>query len=407
MHPLRNKEITMAQNPKRTHRAPWLTAAALVVMMMALAACGSSSNDGGSAATAADAKPAADSGAAGGGVAAAKQRLEALYAGVTFKEPPASGPKPQAGKNIWLIDFGLAAAEGALVADGTKAAAAELGWKITVYDGKFEPARFLDGVRQAIAAKADGIFLYAVDCAPVKAALQQAKGAKIKVVGAESLDCGEGDAALYDGSVSYSQGGFLEWAASAGSAEADWAIAKTDGKASVINLFQNDTASTKAIQSGFVRGLESCPGCKVAQTVTFGGTELGPKLQEKVQQAILKNPGANVLMVPYDGALTAGVNAAVMASGRNAQLNVVAGGGLGPNMDLVRKDRGQDAGYSTSLEWEGWAALDAFNRLFNGQQPEGSGIGMQVFDKDHNMPASGPWVPKVDFVAGYKRAWKG
>jgi ribose transport system substrate-binding protein len=406
MHPLRNKENTMARNLMRTCRAPWLAAAALVVMMMALAACGSSSDEGDSAATAANAPaPAAD--AAGSGVEEAKQRLEALYSGVTFKEPPASGPKPQAGKNIWLIDFGLAAAEGALVADGTKAAGAELGWKVTVYDGKFEPARFLDGVRQAIAAKADGIFLYAVDCAPVKAALQQAKAAKIMVVGAESLDCGEGDAALYDGSVSYSQGGFLEWAASAGSAEADWAIAQTNGKANVINLFQNDTASTKAIQSGFVKGLESCSGCKVAQTVTFGGTELGPKLQEKVQQAILKNPEANVLMVPYDGALTAGVNAAVMASGRNAELNVVAGGGLGPNMDLVRKDRGQDAGYSTSLEWEGWAALDAFNRLFNGQQPEPSGIGMQVFDKDHNMPASGPWIPKVDFVAAYKRAWKG
>jgi ribose transport system substrate-binding protein len=340
-------------------------------------------------------------------VDAAKQRLKDLYAGVTFKSPPASGPKPQAGKNIWLIDFGLAAAEGALVADGTKAAGAELGWKVTVYDGKFEPARFLDGVRQAIAAKADGIFLYAVDCAPVKAALQQAKAAKIKVVGAESLDCGEGAAGLYDGSVSYSQGGFLEWAHSAGSAEADWAIAQTNGKANVINLFQNDTASTKAIQDGFVKGLESCSGCKVAQTVTFGGTELGPKLQEKVQQAILKNADANVLMVPYDGALTAGVNAAVMASGRNAELNVVAGGGLGPNMDLVRKDRGQDAGYSTSLAWEGWAGLDAFNRLFNGRQPEPSGIGMQVFDKDHNMPASGPWTPKIDFAAAYKQAWKG
>lgn len=396
----------MAHILRRTWRAS-LLAAALVVLTAALAACGSSSSDSGASATAAGAQPTAAASGGGDAVAASKQRLAALYDGVTFKSPPTTGPKPQAGKNIWVIDFGLAAAEGALVADGTKAAGAVLGWKVTVYDGKFEPARYLDGIRQAIAAKADGIFLYAIDCASVKAALQQAKAAKIKVVGAESQDCGTGGAALYDGSVSYTQGSFLDWAASAGSAEADWAIAQTDGKANVINLFQNDTASTKAIQSGFTKTLGGCSTCKVAQTVTFAGTDLGPKLQEKVQQAILQNPKANVLMVPYDGALTSGVNAAVMASGRNDQLEVVAGGGLAPNMDLVRKDRGEDAGYSTSLQWEGWAGLDAFNRLFDGQQPAASGIGMEVFDKDHNMPASGPWVPKVDFAAAYRRAWQG
>lgn len=393
----------MAQSLKRGWRAPLLVAA-LVVLTAALAACGSSS-DGSGSATASGAAPTAAAG--GDAVAAARQRLAALYAGTTFRSPPTTGPKPQAGKSIWVIDFGLAAAEGALVADGTKAAGAELGWKVTVYDGKFEPARYLDGIRQAIAAKADGIFLYAVDCASVKAALQQAKAARVKVVGAESQDCGTGAAALYDGSVSYTQGGFLDWAASAGSAEADWAIAKTGGRADVINLFQNDTASTKAIQAGFMKTLGGCSTCKVAQTVTFAGTDLGPKLQEKVQQAILQNPKANVLMVPYDGALTSGVNAAVMASGRNDQLDVVAGGGLAPNMDLVRRDRGEDAGYSTSLQWEGWAGLDAFNRLFAGQQPAASGIGMEVFDKDHNMPAAGPWIPKVDFAAAYRRAWQG
>lgn len=397
----------MAHSPRRPWRGALLVAA-LVVLTAALAACGSSSDDSGSAtASGGSSTAAAGEGATGNGVAAAKERLTALYAGATFKSPPTTGPKPQAGKSVWVIDFGLAAAEGALVADGTKAAGAALGWKITVYDGKFEPARYLDGIRQAIAAHADGIFLYAVDCASVKAALQQAKAARIKIVGAESQDCGTGASALYDGSVSYTQGSFLDWAASAGSAEADWAIAKTDGKAKVINLFQNDTASTKAIQAGFAKTLGSCSSCEVAQTVTFGGADLGPKLQEKVQQAILKNPSANVLMVPYDGALTSGVNAAVMASGRNAQLNVVAGGGLAPNMDLVRKDRGQDAGYSTSLQWEGWAGLDAFNRLFAGQRPAASGIGMQVFDKDHNMPATGPWQPKVDFAAAYRRAWQG
>src|SRR5207244_3512101 len=48
---------------------------------------------------------------------------------------------------------------------------------------------WVDGIRQAIAAKADGIILWAVDCAPVKAPLQDAKKAGIPVVGWEAIDC--------------------------------------------------------------------------------------------------------------------------------------------------------------------------------------------------------------------------
>ncbi|MCW2952984.1 MAG: monosaccharide transporter substrate-binding protein family [Conexibacter sp.] len=391
----------MGDIPKRS-----VVVAALVATAIGVAACGSSSSTSSGSSTAV-ASSSTTASATGGGVAEAKQRLDALYRGVTFRAPPSSGPKPQAGKNVWLIDTSLAAPEGALVAQGVQAAGRLLGWNTTVYDGKFQPSRYLDGVRQAIAAKADGIFMYAIDCASVRAALQEARAARVQVVGAESADCGAGSSALFDGTVEYSQGDFFSWAHAAGAAEADWAIVKTDGKAKVINLFENDLGSTRAIQAGFADTIKTCAGCKIVDSVTFDGTELGPRLQEKTQQAILKNPDANVLMVPYDGAMTSGPAAAVMASGRRARLNVVAGGGLAPNMDLVRKDAGENAGYSTSLAWEGWAGMDALNRLFEGQRPQPSGIGMMVFDIDHNMPASGAWVAPVDFAAAYTKAWKG
>jgi ribose transport system substrate-binding protein len=379
---------------------------ALLAAAIGVAACGSSSSEGGGSSAAA-AGSGTTNASAGSGVEEARQRLAELYRGVTFSAPPARAPMPEAGKNVWLIDTGLAAAEGALVADGFQAAGSVLGWRTTVYDGKFQPSRYLDGVRQAIAVGADGIVIYAIDCAAMRAALEQARAARIPVVAAESADCGTGASALFGGTVEYAQGDFFRWASAAGAAEADWAIVKTAGKAKVINLFENDLGSTRAIQDGFVRTLKTCPGCEIVDTITFNGTELGPRLQEKTEQAILKNPDANVLMVPYDGAHTSGPAAAVMSSGRKDQLHVVAGGGLAPNMELVRKDAGQNAGYSTSLEWEGWAAMDALNRLFAGERPQPSGIGMMVFDAENNMPASGAWVPPVDFEAAYTKAWKG
>ena len=45
------------------------------------------------------------------------------------------------------------------------------------------------------------------------------------------------------------------------------------------------------------------------------------------------------------------------------------------------------------------------NSFFLGQPPADSGIGWTMVDKDHNLPASGEFVPPVDFQAQYKAAW--
>jgi ribose transport system substrate-binding protein len=385
------------QNSQQVQPRRW-PAIAAVALLLTVSACGGSETPTASGATPSNAA------ATGDGVAQADQKLKDLYAGVTFKSPPTDVVGHQTGKSIWVIDLSLAAAEGALVAQAAQEAGASLGWKVTVFDGQFTPSRYLDGVRQAIAAKADGIFLYAIDCAGIKSALQQARTAGIKVAAAESSDCPSDK--LFDGEVTYTQGPFETWAASAGAAEADWIISKTRGKAQVINLFENDTNSTRAIQRGFIDEMKTCPGCTVVDTVTFTGADIGPALQQKVAQAIVRNPQADVVMAPYDGVMTAGVAAAVRASGRADKLLVVAGGGTSAALDLVRGKKGETAGYCTSLPWEGYAGVDILNRLFQGKPVASSGIGMQVFDVDNNLPPTGGWEPAIDFRAVYKQSWQ-
>jgi len=56
--------------------------------------------------------------------------------------------------------------------------------------------------------------------------------------------------------------------------------------------------------------------------------------------------------------------------------------------------------------WLGWATIDTLNSVFHGQQPQESGIGWQLIDLQHNLPAAGKgWEPAVDYVAAYKKAW--
>jgi ribose transport system substrate-binding protein len=109
--------------------------------------------------------------------------------------------------------------------------------------------------------------------------------------------------------------------------------------------------------------------------------------------------------VPTDAAITGGVGAAVQSSGRSPQILKMGGEGQPANMDLMREGRQQDAGVGYPPDWEGWSAMDGLNRMFNDEEPVSSGIGLQLFDKDHNMPASGGYKPPVDFRAAYRKAW--
>jgi ribose transport system substrate-binding protein len=380
----------------------------LIALSLAVAACGGDdSNDGAAttpAATSATTQPAGDD-----AVAQAKATVEGLYEQGSYEAPPATSPPPQRGKNVWSIVAGLAAPGQVLFADGAKAGAKEMGWDLTTFDGKFDPSRYAEGVQQAIADRADGIILYTIDCNLIEPALKQAKAAKIPIASADGFDCNEqkeGKPSYFDAQVTYTMGGFADLAKAMGKAEAEWIIAKTDGKAKLVYFHHKDLQIGVQLDQGFRAAFAKCTTCEMSREVEFLITDLGPKLQEKAQQALLQTPDANAVMVPYDDLITAGVGAAVKSSGRNDELNVIGGGGFPANMDVVRKNGGQDAGYAFSAPWEGWAAVDTLNRVLAGQEPEGSGIGLAIFDREvGNLPATGPAVAPFDFAAAYKKAW--
>jgi len=51
---------------------------------------------------------------------------------------------------------------------------------MNIFDGKLDPSSYSTGIRQAIAAKVDGLILDAIDCSLVKQALVEARAAKVK-----------------------------------------------------------------------------------------------------------------------------------------------------------------------------------------------------------------------------------
>lgn len=351
--------------------------------------------------------------------AAARPVIDAAYKG-SFAAPPSSSPKPKAGRNIWFIPFSAQLQdwrEPGQINDAAKA----LGWRLTTFDGKFSPDTVVTGLRQAIADKADGVVLMVVDCAPVKAALQEVRRAGIPVVAAESLDCNEtkpGAPALFDAQAAYnnprdpaaplSYADFIKnvW----GYSQALGVIDGTGGKAKIIDVKEADLKATVLADDGIRDALKDhCPGCTIVDTVEIVGTDLGSSLQQKVAQAFVQHPDANAVISPYDAAAI-NVAAAVQATGRKDKIWSQAGEGARQVVNLLRHDEGVNAGVGLSVQWEAWAAMDAMNRLLGGEKPTATGgfqtgNGTQIFTKTKNEPTGQRWEPPVDFHAAYRKAW--
>jgi ribose transport system substrate-binding protein len=379
-----------------------MSALCVLAALCALCACGSSGNGGGSGGSV---RP-TDAASTSGGATDAK--LTALYQGVHFSTPT-SPSKAANGKKFWVISCSQQVISCSVPAAAAVQAAKSLGWSTNLVDGKFSPTNWNGAIRQAVAAKADAIMLIAVDCGAVRQSLLAAKAKGVKIGAMFSIDCDDPsvkqpplfDAPLIANNTKDWSAQVYQWA----QGRADAIIAKTDGKAKVIDFNQDALLVGKYARLGFEKEMSTCSGCKIVDTVNLGLTDVGPPLQSKTQSAILQHPDANAVFPLYDGQTLAGVAAGVKASGRAAKLFVMGGEGYAPDMDLIRGHSGQNAAMGFSAEWGAYAVVDGLNRVFDGMQPQNSGVGWQLIDSSKNLPASGPWKPPVNFVSVYSKLW--
>jgi ribose transport system substrate-binding protein len=363
---------------------------------MGLAACGGDSGVNGSSGKASSSD-----------VAKYERELTALYKG-TYEKPNGGPVRPPKGKNIWVISTGQSIEAAVNASKAMEEAGQTLNWDVTVFDGRFDSGRQLAGIEQALADRADGIILLYIDCPPVRAALQQAKAAGVAVVGIQSQEC---EPALEDHVIRY--GGHRDFATylshGFGGTQAKWVIAKTKGEAKTIVTAETDLYSTRVTYDpGITAEFAKCRTCEIVDTVEFVGTELGPPLQQKIEQSLNQHPEANSFIAAYDAVMTSGGAAALRASGRLDELEVMGGEGSKPGIELIYGRAGMDACTGTPTGWEGYEAIMGLARIFAGQDPErgDSGIGEQVCDLEHNMPPRGEgYRAPVDFAAAYRELW--
>src|SRR3954451_9498364 len=338
--------------------------------------------------------------------------LDRVYKGTLASPDPSSRPAVQ-GKSVWIISGGQSSESSSVPVNAAEEAAKKLGWKVHVYDTQLNPANNAPGVSQAIAAHADAIILDGIDCSFVKSQLEQARAKGILTVPIYAYDCddqysGKGGQALFSGSINYgpiaakSPGAF---AYQYGYAQGQAAIAATGGKAKVVFFNDSQVTVLHYTGAGFLRAIQQCSGCSVVKKIDFTGLQLGPQLLQTASSAILQHPEANVVKSPFTAATLLSIAPAVIQSGRANNLYVMGGEGFADELNLLRNHQGVNGVMISPSDWTGWAAVDSMNSLFQHKKPAYSGLGWQLVDATHNLPASGAWVPPVDFKSIYAKAW--
>jgi ribose transport system substrate-binding protein len=343
------------------------------------------------------------------GYKAALAELPKLYAGTATNVNPT--PRPAAkNKSIVIISSGQASISSSIPVNAAQDAAQRLGWKVTVLDGKLMPSTYGGLISQAIALSPDGIILDAVDCNQARGPLQQAKAHHIPVVPMYAYDCNDptenAGGPLYTAIENFNNlpatqlGYFAE---SYGRGQADYIIAASHNKAHVLVLNDTEFTVLKYTAAGFDDQIAHSGGSKVVDTLDFLSADLGAKLQQEIQAELLKHPDVTWIKSPYTYATILGVTPA-LAGYPKGKFNVMGGEGFQPELADIQSGTVTSA-MAISSTWTGWSAIDTLNSVLTHKPVYTNGIGWQLIDGTHNLPASAVYTPKQNFEAEYLKAW--
>jgi ribose transport system substrate-binding protein len=311
---------------------------------------------------------------------------------------------------VWILSCSQAAPGCAVPATAAVAAGNALGWHMKVLDGKFDPATWNTLIRSAAAAKPDALILDAVDCAATQASLDAAKQAGVKIFGFYSFDCNDrytGGKPMFDASLDVGGSDYANFVENTfAKAQAAYAVAKTGGKANIIQFYETDVAVAHHIGDGYDHWIKAwCSSCTINKVPFTGADLISGKLQEKASAALTRYPTANVVAAPYDATILLGIGPAVAAAKASGRKIILTGGeGLAPNIALIKKGL-QDFAAGVPTGWVGWASIDGVSRMLDGQPQVDEGLGNGAVDGTHNLPTKTPYYDGNAKSQGYRTAY--
>jgi ribose transport system substrate-binding protein len=257
-------------------------------------------------------------------------------------------------------------------------------------------------MNQAIALKPNGIAMFA-DAASLKDPIKAGVAQGIKFVGlhAAGLPGPQPDLNLFVN--------IQEDPREIGKAEAQWAVADSNGKARVVILTHNEYAIAEVKSMATKAAVEKCGGCKVLEYVNSPASEAAqrqPQLTTSwVQRFGLPFYGTSVGDNDWDFAVPV-----LRAGGVDpSQVKLVGADGNRSAYDRIRKGgQYQEVTVSEPIELQAYQAIDELNRAFHGAPPSGFVQPPFLVTKENIHSEGGDkntFIPSNDYKKHYLSIW--
>jgi ribose transport system substrate-binding protein len=320
---------------------------------------------------------------------------------ITWQGPLRSEPLAK-NKKIVVVALTLSSVSNQRVTAGIKEAAKLGGWQVTVIDGRGTPENFAAGIDTAIAEGADGIALLGTQYVPQ--ALSRAKAAHIPVVGAIDTTANPLFKAGYYNHIVAERGKEI------GAAAAAQLVADLGPHATVATF---SAARGDPLGDLLTEGADEVfhkSGNPVATDLTLEFSELGTgTIGQKAVAAVQEHPEIKAFWVSWDAPA-----AEIIHAFKNAGIHIPVYSTYADPQDiaLIRSGTLQKADVAVPLEWDGWAVVDNFNRIFKGSplaKDANDGVPIKLLNANNlgrSLPdGSVAWNGGYNFRAKYKQLW--
>jgi ribose transport system substrate-binding protein len=353
--------------------------------------------------------PPATEAAAAGGVAEAQAIVAKASEAPTFAAPAGVGAVDVAalkGKKVAIINLVKAVPILTQWEDEMTTALEGSGVEITSVDGKFDPNEWGRGIEQAIAAKADVIFLLGVPPTAVAPQIAEAKKAGIPVLASLQGYAGKSVAAVADltGDIGFDY-------RTPGKLMGAWFVADSQGKGNALIMSSDDNSSSPDVWGAMEEEIARlCPDCKVKREDSTVPQWSDGTLQQRTKALVQEDPTITHILAVYDG-MTLAIEPGLVEAGVADKIRVAGFNGTPAVMANVQKGTAVKMDVGNPNMWFSAGAADAIYAVLTGKKPiEDPGVPFRIFTPenltgvDTSKEDPNNWYG-IDPLGGYRALW--
>lgn len=347
--------------------------------------------------------------AAEGGVAEAEAIVAEASKAPTFKAPDGVGAVDAAalkGKKVAIINLVKAVPILTQWEDEMTAAFEGSGIELTSVDGKFDPNEWGRGIEQAIAAKADLIFLLGVPPQAVAPQIAEAKKAGIPVLASLQGTPGKSLATVPDLTADVGYDYRIP-----GKLMGAWFVADSKGKGNALIMSSDDNSSSPDVWGAMQDEIKRlCPDCKVTKEDSTVPQWSDGTLQQRTKALLAADPTITHILAVYDG-MTLAIEPGLVEAGMADKVRVAGFNGTPAVMDNVKKGTAVKLDVGNPNMWFSASAVDAVYATLLGKKPiEDAGVPFRIFtqenlaDVDTSKEDPVNWYG-IDPLMEYRKLW--